>query len=74
MDKPTDIAAYIRARSTYLNETRAIELRERGDAEVIASIFAVDGFVALTASTQPERLTSGLSEQQRLFRKFKFAK
>jgi hypothetical protein len=69
MEKPIDIAAYVRARSSFLNETRAVELRERSDSEIVAAIFAVDGFIALTARNQSERLTSGMQEQQRLFRK-----
>jgi hypothetical protein len=70
MNEPIDMAAFVRARSSFLNETRAAELRERSDDEVIAAIFAVDGFIALTARDQLERLTSGMQEQQRLFRTF----
>jgi hypothetical protein len=74
MEKPIDIAAYVRARASFLNENRALELRERSDSEVVAAIFAVDGFIALTARNQSERLTSGMQEQQRLFRKLVHAK
>jgi hypothetical protein len=74
MEKPADVAAFVRARSAFLNETRSSELRNRTSDEVIASILAVDGFVALTAQSQPARLSSGMTEQQRLFRKFALTK
>lgn len=64
----TEIKAQFAARTAFLQATRDNELRSADADEVIANILALDGFVAMTASTQPERVDRGMQEQQRLFR------
>lgn len=56
------------ARAKFLQTTRDNELRSANADDVIANILALDGFVTMTAGTQPERVDCGMQEQQRLFR------
>ena len=61
------LKAQFAARAAFLQTTRDNELRSADEDEVIANILALDGFVAMTAGAQPERVDCGMQEQQRLF-------
>ena len=63
-----ELKAQLAARAAFLQTTRDNELRSAGTDEVVANILALDGFVVMTAGTQPERVDCGMQEQQRLFR------
>jgi hypothetical protein len=65
---PAELKRHLSARAIFLQTTRDDELRRTTSAEGIANILAVDGFVAMTAATQSERIDGGMQEQQRLFR------
>jgi hypothetical protein len=65
---PAELKRHLNARAIFLQTARDDELRRTGTDEGIANILAIDGFVALTATTQSERIDGGMQEQQRLFR------
>jgi len=66
-----EMKAHFAARAQFLQAVRDDELRQAESVDVVANILAVDGLVAMTASSQPERNDHGLQEQQRLFRMIK---
>ena len=68
-----ELKQHLKARAIFLQTTRDNELRETKATDVVASILAIDGFVAMTAATQSEREDSGMQEQQRLFRLMRLA-
>ena len=68
-----ELKLHFSARAIFLQATRDNELRETSATDAIANILAMDGFVAMTASTQLERKDSGMQEQQRLFRLMRWA-
>ena len=69
-----ELKQHFNARAIFLQATRDNELRETCATDAIANILAMDGFVAMTASTQSERKDSGMLEQQRLFRLMQFSR
>ncbi len=68
-----ELKQHLKARAIFLQTTRDNELRETSATDAVANILAMDGFVAMTASTQSEREDSGMQEQQRLFRLMRWA-
>ena len=62
---------FVKQRGAFLNAQRDRELRERSPEEVIESILSLDAFLVASSEKMPDRVTSGMIEQQRVFRKWK---
>ncbi|MCX8097631.1 MAG: hypothetical protein N3F11_01220 [Casimicrobiaceae bacterium] len=64
----TTLRHHLRERGAFLDAVRARESAAYDEAYVRETLLALDGLVSATAPHAPPRETSGLIEQQRLFR------